>query len=56
MGMSMASPVIAGLVATLLEANPNWTPDQIRTALQGASTHPYAEIDGFGLVRAGKLP
>jgi serine protease AprX len=32
-GTSMAAPMIAGLVADLLQIHPNWTPDQVKGAL-----------------------
>jgi serine protease AprX len=32
-GTSMAAPMISGLVADLLQAHPNWTPDQVKGAL-----------------------
>jgi serine protease AprX len=37
-GTSMASPHVAGAAAVLLQANPNLTPDQVRTALQATAT------------------
>jgi serine protease AprX len=55
----MASPHVAGAAAVLLQANPNLTPDQVRTALQatatpvtrtGASTNaPFWQV-GYGYV------
>jgi serine protease AprX len=32
-GTSMAAPVVAGLAADLLQAHPEWTPDQVKAAL-----------------------
>jgi serine protease AprX len=32
-GTSMSAPVVAGVVATLLEEHPSWTPDQVKGAL-----------------------
>ncbi len=32
-GTSMAAPVVAGLVADLLQAHPDWTPDRVKGAL-----------------------
>ena len=48
-GTSMATPMISGLVADLLQAHPNWTPDQIKGALTApaaASNPSFQEVDG----------
>jgi serine protease AprX len=47
-GTSMASPHVAGAVAVLLEANPNLTVDQVRSALQATAT-PVAAPNGSAL-------
>ncbi|MEX1072210.1 MAG: S8 family serine peptidase [Chloroflexota bacterium] len=47
-GTSMASPHVAGAVAVLLQANPNLTVDQVRSALQSSAT-PVAAPDGSAL-------
>jgi serine protease AprX len=47
-GTSMASPHVAGAVAVLLQANPNLTADQARSALQATAT-PVAAADGSAL-------
>jgi len=44
----MASPHVAGAVAVLLQANPNLTVDQVRSALQSTAT-PVAAPDGSAL-------
>jgi serine protease AprX len=37
-GTSMASAVVSGAVALMLEAHPDWTPDQVKAALVGTAT------------------
>ena len=68
-GTSMASPVITGLVACLLAAEPTLTQDQARTRVRGAGVMPAAgatqfdappgapdpEDWGAGLMDAGRL-
>jgi serine protease AprX len=45
-GTSMACPHLAGIVATLLEANPKLTPDEVRTIIERTAT-PMASYDTF---------
>jgi serine protease AprX len=47
-GTSMATPMIAGLVADLLQSHPNWTPDEVKGALTSrlvASNSSLQEVD-----------
>jgi subtilisin family serine protease len=49
-GTSMAAPMIAGLVADLLQAHPNWTPDMVKGALTSrfvAANPSLQEVDGL---------
>ena len=49
-GTSMASAVVAGAVALLLEANPALTPADAKLALQLTSSR----VAGAGLIEAGR--
>ena len=47
-GTSMAAPMISGLVADLLQAHPDWAPDEVKGALidpSVASTASFQEVD-----------
>ncbi len=55
-GTSMACPHAAGIAALLLQANPDWTPDQVRHALESKAvdkgTGGHDNIYGWGLIHA----
>lgn len=68
-GTSMASPVVAGVIALWLQAKPDLTPQQVLDIIQQTATHPddklsypnntygYGQIDVYrGLLEVLKLP
>jgi subtilisin family serine protease len=57
-GTSMAAPMIAGVIADILQRTPDWTPDQVKAAL---TTTPFAntalkEIDASRLPQSAPAP
>jgi serine protease AprX len=64
-GTSMASAVVSGVVALMLEKNPNLTPNQVKGAMvatlrnvpgAGAAVEANAALDGSGVANAGLVP
>ncbi len=58
-GTSLATPVISGLVADLLQYHPNWTPDQVKGALTdpAISSNPnFQEPDAMKLATLWNPP
>ncbi len=53
-GTSFATPLVAGVVALLLEAHRNWTPKQVRAALMNTAGNASAPDNdyGWGIVNA----
>lgn len=56
-GTSMATPIVAGLVALLLEAEPGLTPDAVKQRLMGSARHLdlLLEEQGAGHVDADRM-
>lgn len=52
-GTSMASPVVAGIVALMLDANPNLTPAEVYNILCASTGESsFSELIGYGIVNA----
>ena len=54
-GTSMAAPVIAGLVADLLQIHPNWTPDQVKGDLTSPAVTENSSFQEPNAVKAALL-
>ena len=48
-GSSMATAVVSGAVAQLLQASPSLSPNEVKFALQFTAQH----LDGFGIIEQG---
>jgi len=48
-GTSFAAPVVSGIAATLLAANPSWTPDQVKGAIMQTASVPWGYNSGGAL-------
>lgn len=51
-GPSMAAPVVSGIAALVLQAHPNWTPDQVKAALMATARPLASQGSGKGEVNA----
>ncbi len=53
-GTSFAAPLVAGVVALLLEAYPHWTPEKVQSVLRRTAGQAAAPdtLNGYGIVRA----
>jgi serine protease AprX len=57
-GTSMAAPMISGLVADLLQAHPDWTPDEVKGALTSPSidSNSLPEVDARKVIALQQPP
>ena len=63
-GTSMACPHVTGVVALTLQMHPDWTPDEIKTALRNTAvdlgynltTQGYGQIDALNIVTLSDVP
>jgi len=55
-GTSMATPYISGVAALLLEKNPDWTPEQVKSIIIQTATKVSNDVltEGYGLVNIDK--
>jgi len=55
-GTSMSTPMIAGAVALIKQAHPNWTPGEIKRALENTAKNLGEDVDaqGYGRIDIGE--
>ena len=47
-GTSLSTPIIAGLAALVMEAHPEWTAQQVRTAIKMTASHATSPDNDYG--------